>query len=222
MAGIMLVNPSVLTLRKEAKYLLPVLRSVLPAYPGITGDIAKPGVGRARLQPATGQGHVLAVPRLAGRPARTCHKVTVAVLLLHSRVDHTVEPINAADRPRRGFVHRHHRHRAGAQLSRRHAGLRRRVDLHLVGRVHREGHRGPAVTTAPGEGEDFSNQDEQPGPAWRSHPSDADVDAAFAHIISGLMVEGGPGRHPSAGGSRRGPGRPAGTAPSARTRRDRR
>ena len=57
------------------------------------------------------------------------------------------------------------------------------------------------MTTAPGEGEDFSNQDEQPGPAWRSHPSDSDVDAAFAQIISGLMVEGGPGRHPSAGGS---------------------
>lgn len=44
LAGIVLVNPSVLTLRKDAKYLLPTLRYVLPAYPGIIGDITKPGV----------------------------------------------------------------------------------------------------------------------------------------------------------------------------------
>ena len=44
MAGIVLVNPSVLTLRRDAKWLLPWLRYVSPAYPGIIGDIAKPGV----------------------------------------------------------------------------------------------------------------------------------------------------------------------------------
>ena len=33
LAGIVLVNPSVMTLRKDAKYLLPVLRYVLPVLP---------------------------------------------------------------------------------------------------------------------------------------------------------------------------------------------
>ncbi len=37
--------------------------------------------------------------------------------------------------------------------------------------------------------------------AWRSHPSDADVDAAFLQIVSGIMVDGGQQRHPSGGGA---------------------
>ncbi len=41
------------------------------------------------------------------------------------------------------------------------------------------------------------------GRAWRSHPSDADVDAAFLQIVSGIMVDGGQQRHPSGGGATR-------------------
>ncbi len=41
------------------------------------------------------------------------------------------------------------------------------------------------------------------GSAWRSHPSDADVDAAFLQIVSGIMVDGGQQRHPSNGGATR-------------------
>ena len=43
-AGLVLVNPSVLTQRKDVSCLLPVLRLVVPAFPGIGSDIKKPGV----------------------------------------------------------------------------------------------------------------------------------------------------------------------------------
>ncbi len=62
------------------------------------------------------------------------------------------------------------------------------------------------MTTFP-EGDDGSPQhdDDRPeaGPerSWRSHPSDADVDARFLQIVSGIMVDGGQQRHPSAGGA---------------------
>ena len=62
------------------------------------------------------------------------------------------------------------------------------------------------MTSFPGE-DDGSAQhdDERPeaapadgrGRSWRSHPSDADVDATFLQIVSGIMVDGGQQRHPS-------------------------
>lgn len=94
LAGIVLVNPSVLTLRKDAKYLLPVLRYVLPAYPGIIGDIAKPDV----VEPGYKYVPVKAVYSLsqAWKVVRAdLPKVSTPVLLMHSRVDHVVEPVNS-------------------------------------------------------------------------------------------------------------------------------
>lgn len=73
------------------------------------------------------------------------------------------------------------------------------------------------MTVAPGEDEGASKDGERqaPSPAgpastesssaagqastWRSFPSDDDVDAAFAAIVSGIMIESAE-RHPSAGG----------------------
>ena len=94
MAGIVLVNPSVLTLRKDAKYLLPVLRYVLPAYPGIIGDIAKPGVEEPgyRYMPVKA---TYSLSRAWPVVRQDLPRVTAPVLLLHSRVDHIVEPVNA-------------------------------------------------------------------------------------------------------------------------------
>ena len=87
MAGIMLVNPSVLTLRKEAK-LLPraALRSAR-CIPPITGDIAKPGV----VEPGYNRMPVKAMYSLSKAwpvVRADLPKVTAPVLLLHSRVDH--------------------------------------------------------------------------------------------------------------------------------------
>ncbi len=93
MVGIVLVNPSVLTLRKDAK-LLPALRHVLSSYPAIAGDIAKPGVvepGYSRLPVKAMYSLSQAWPVVrAALP-----QVTTPVLLLHSRIDHTVEPVNS-------------------------------------------------------------------------------------------------------------------------------
>ncbi len=67
MAGIMLVNPSVLTLRREAKAAAGAALGAAE-FPPDQGRHRQAGDGRARLHPATGQGHALAVARLAGRP----------------------------------------------------------------------------------------------------------------------------------------------------------
>ncbi len=94
LAGIVLVNPSVMTLRKDGKYLLPVLRFVLPSYPGIIGDIAKPGV----VEPGYSRIPVKAMYSLSRgwkRVRADLRAVTAPVLLLHSRVDHVVEPENS-------------------------------------------------------------------------------------------------------------------------------
>jgi carboxylesterase len=94
MAGIILVNPAVLTLRKDAKYLLPALRYIVPAYPGIAGDIAKPGI----VEPGYKWVPVKAMYTLSRAwpvVRAELDKVTVPMLLLHSTIDHTVEPVNA-------------------------------------------------------------------------------------------------------------------------------
>lgn len=93
MAGIMLVNPSVMTLRKDAK-LLPVIRFITPAMPPIAGDIAKPGVdepGYNRLPVKAMYSLSRAWPVVRG----DLSKIRVPVLLMYSPQDHTVEPENS-------------------------------------------------------------------------------------------------------------------------------
>jgi carboxylesterase len=94
LAGIVLVNPSVLTLRKDAKYLLPVLRYFVPAYPGIIGDIAKPGIEEPGYKYIPVKA-MYSLSRAWPVVRADLPKITVPVLLLHSRVDHIVEPVNA-------------------------------------------------------------------------------------------------------------------------------
>lgn len=92
-AGLMLVNPSVMTQRWDAK-LLPLLSRVLPSVSGIGSDIAKPGATELAYQRLP----VRAAASLAQlwRVVRTdLPKVTQPMLLLHSVVDHVVEPVNA-------------------------------------------------------------------------------------------------------------------------------
>lgn len=93
-AGLVLVNPSVLTQRKAAR-LVPLLSRVWPSVGGITGDIAKP------------DGFELAYHRLPLRAMASLQqlwdvvradlrRVRQPVLLFRSAVDHVVEPANAA------------------------------------------------------------------------------------------------------------------------------
>jgi carboxylesterase len=93
-AGIALVNPSVLTERWDAKWLLPWVNRVVPRFPGITSDIAKPGVtepGYEHIPTKAAYSLSRAWPVVrAGLPT-----ITAPVLLMHSTVDHVVEPVNA-------------------------------------------------------------------------------------------------------------------------------
>lgn len=100
-AGLVLVNPSVMSTRFEVKIapllrlIQPVLLRVLPSLPGIADDIRKPGVheyGYDRLPVAAG----LSLQAAWKVVRRALGEVTAPVLLLHSIVDHVVEPENSA------------------------------------------------------------------------------------------------------------------------------
>jgi esterase/lipase len=93
-AGLLLVNPALLTQRLDAR-LLPVLARVTPSWAPIASDIKKPGVTE------------LAYPRLPTRAMMQLRglwaatradlgKVTAPVLVFTSVEDHVVEPVNSA------------------------------------------------------------------------------------------------------------------------------
>lgn len=93
-SGIVLVNPSVHTERPD-RFLLPVLQLVVPGFPGISNDIAKPGQDEI----AYGKIPLKAAHSLSGLWSRVksdIAKVSQPVLLFRSAVDHVVEPSNAA------------------------------------------------------------------------------------------------------------------------------
>ncbi|MBB5156227.1 alpha/beta hydrolase [Saccharopolyspora phatthalungensis] len=93
-AGIVLVNPSVTTLRKEAR-LLPLLSRIWPAVGGIPGDIAKPGgfeLAYNRL-PLRAMASLQQLWSLVRGDLRRVHQ---PLLLFRSAVDHVVEPVNSA------------------------------------------------------------------------------------------------------------------------------
>jgi carboxylesterase len=93
-AGIVLVNPSVTTLRKDAK-LLPVLSKVLASVPGVGNDIAKAGEVEVAYK-RTPVRAAASLSKLWKLVREDLPKVTQPLLLLHSVVDHVVEPVNSA------------------------------------------------------------------------------------------------------------------------------
>lgn len=91
--GIVLVNPSILSLRKDLRW-LPVLKYVVPSRAGIGSDIADPAVAedgyqRTPLKALDSLRRAWTVVR-AGLPA-----VRLPVLLFRSATDHVVEPENS-------------------------------------------------------------------------------------------------------------------------------
>ena len=89
LAGAVLVNPAVDTLRKDVK-LLPALKRVIPAMPGIADDIKKPGV--------TEHGYPMTPLKAAASMfdgyaelRKDLPKVTIPVLFFRSSVDHVVD-----------------------------------------------------------------------------------------------------------------------------------
>lgn len=89
-AGIVLVNPAVDTRRKDV-LALPVLKHVLPSFPGIGSDIKKPGVEeRAYARTPLKAAHTMFV---AMREVRErLPEVVQPLLMFRSRVDHVLDP----------------------------------------------------------------------------------------------------------------------------------
>ncbi|CAN5248237.1 alpha/beta fold hydrolase [soil metagenome] len=92
LAGIVLVNPSLATERKDVA-LLPVLSKVLASRPGVANDIKKPGArevayDRLPLRAASSLQQLWALTRA------DLHLVRVPVLVFRSTEDHVVEPLS--------------------------------------------------------------------------------------------------------------------------------
>lgn len=93
-AGLVIVNPAVHTERHD-RHLLPLLQLFVPAFPGITNDIKKPGQD---------EGGYTRIPLKAAyslqdmwkHVKQDIAKVTQPLLVLRSAEDHVVEPSNSA------------------------------------------------------------------------------------------------------------------------------
>jgi len=91
-AGLVVVNASLATERRDAK-LLPLASRVLASFPGIASDIRKPGVTELaydRLPLAAAHSLQKAWPVVRADLAR----ITCPVLVYRSAVDHVVEPVS--------------------------------------------------------------------------------------------------------------------------------
>ncbi len=91
-AGLMLVNPALLTQRLDAK-LLPLLARLTPAWMPIGSDIKKAGVTELSYSRLPTRA-VLQLRKLWAATRADLHRVTAPVLVFHSAVDHVVEPVN--------------------------------------------------------------------------------------------------------------------------------
>jgi carboxylesterase len=92
-AGLVLVNPSLGTERKDVKYALPLLHRVVPSLAGIGSDIRKPGVTELAYE-RTPLRAMHSLSRLWPLVLADLGLVTAPVLLYRSRVDHVVEPMS--------------------------------------------------------------------------------------------------------------------------------
>lgn len=91
-AGVVLVNPAVATRRRDIR-LLPVLKHLIPSFPGITDDIKKPGVSEYGYDrtPLKAAASLFAAwpPLVASLP-----RVTAPLLSFRSTVDHVVDDLS--------------------------------------------------------------------------------------------------------------------------------
>lgn len=88
-AGLILVNPSLLTERLDAK-LLPLLARITPSWAPIASDIKKPGITELAY-PKLPTRAVLQLRQLWAATRADLGAVDVPLLLFRSRVDHIVE-----------------------------------------------------------------------------------------------------------------------------------
>ncbi len=93
LAGIVLVNPSLFTTRKDAK-LLPLVRYFLPAMPPVGNDIKKPGVSEPAYPKVPVKG-AYQLSQLWKYANADLAQISAPMLVLTSRDDHVVEPANS-------------------------------------------------------------------------------------------------------------------------------
>jgi carboxylesterase len=93
-AGLVLVNPALLTQRLDAK-LLPLLARLTPSWAPIGNDIKKPGV-QELAYPKLPTRAMLSLRRLWAQTRAELEAVTAPLLVFRSREDHVVEPASVA------------------------------------------------------------------------------------------------------------------------------
>jgi carboxylesterase len=92
-AGLVVVNPSLGTRRRDIKLLLPLLHRVVPSFPGIGSDIRKPGE-RELAYDRTPLRALHSLRDLWRTTLADLAKITAPTLLYRSRVDHVVEAMS--------------------------------------------------------------------------------------------------------------------------------
>jgi carboxylesterase len=88
-AGVMVVNPAIATKRLDVK-LLPLLKHLVPSFPGIANDIKKPGVeehGYTKTPLKAAHSMMQAWPRIAADLPR----ITAPLIYFRSTEDHVVD-----------------------------------------------------------------------------------------------------------------------------------
>jgi esterase/lipase len=91
-AGLVLVNPALLTQRLDAK-LLPLIAKLTGSWAPIASDIKKPGVTELAY-PKMPTRAMMQLRSLWAATRADLAKVTAPVIVFHSREDHVVEPVN--------------------------------------------------------------------------------------------------------------------------------
>jgi esterase/lipase len=92
LAGLILVNPSLLTQRLDAK-LVPLLARLTPSWVPIGSDIKKPGITELAYDRLPTRA-MLALRRLWAQTRADLARVSVPVLAFRSVTDHIVEPVS--------------------------------------------------------------------------------------------------------------------------------
>jgi carboxylesterase len=93
-AGVLLVNPSLLTQRLDAR-LLPLIARLSPSWAPIASDIKKPGVIELAY-PKLPTRAMMQLRRLWVAARADLERVTAPLIVFHSVEDHVVEPVSTA------------------------------------------------------------------------------------------------------------------------------
>jgi esterase/lipase len=93
-AGLVLVNPALLTQRFDANYLLPMIAKITGSWAPIASDIKKPGVIELAY-PKLPTRALMQLRSLWAATRADLAKVTAPTLVFTSAEDHVVEPVNS-------------------------------------------------------------------------------------------------------------------------------